>query len=244
MLGSKTFPTLTIDFPLKGMLSTPIVPNEDYTLVYEPAEDSFLFLDLFESLKESCYLLNKRFSHKSPLVLEIGSGSGIISTFLKMHNLIPNSFHLASDINEKCNAKTMETLVHNCASSKSHFDVLRGDLVSAIKDHSLDLLLFNPPYVPSEDVPELPVDTSNDTWLDLALIGGKDGMLITNKLLLELDRVLAVMGEAYILFCARNNHKEVTQDFAAKYPNFSVEQVIFRKCGWEELSIYRFTKLS
>lgn len=226
------------------MFPTPIVPEEDYSLVYEPAEDTFLFLDLFESLKESKYFINKQFSHSSPFVMEIGSGSGIISTFIKMYNVIPNSFHIASDINEHCNKKTMDTLLHNCPNSRFEFDTMRSDLVSSIKDNALDLLLFNPPYVPSEDVPDLPIDSTNDTWLDLALIGGKDGMLITNKLLLELDRVLAINGEAYILFCARNNHRDVTSNFLLKYPNFTVEQVIFRKCGWEELCIYRFIKLT
>lgn len=226
------------------MLPTPIIPEEDYSLVYEPAEDSYLFLDLFESLKDSKYLINKQFSNSSPLVMEIGSGSGIISTFIKMYNIIPNSFHIASDINENCNKKTMDTLIHNSPKSWYEFDTIRSDLVSSIRNNSLDLLLFNPPYVPSEDIPHLPDDSKNNTWLDLALIGGKDGMLITNKLLLELNRVLSINGEAYILFCARNNHKDVISDFSLKYQNFNVEQVIFRKCGWEELCIYRFIKLS
>lgn len=226
------------------MLSTPIVPEEDYSLVYEPAEDSFLFLDMFESLKETNYFINKRFRSKSPLVLEIGSGSGIISTFVKMHDIIPNSFHIASDINTNCNIKTMETLKHNAPQTFGQFDTLKSDLVTSFKDNTIDVLFFNPPYVPSEDIPDLPADSANDTWLDLALIGGKDGMIITNKLLLDLDRVLTIDGEAYILFCARNNHREVVESFNTRFPNFNVEQIIFRKCGWEELCIYRFTKLS
>ena len=49
--------------------------------------------------------------------------------------------------------------------------------------------------------------------LDLALLGGKDGMAITDKLLRQLEQILSPDGVAYILFCARNKPKEVIKRF-------------------------------
>lgn len=235
------------------MLPTPIVPAPDYSRVYEPAEDSFLFLDLFEQLHDTRHFTttSDRTSYRTPCrvktVVELGVGSGVVSTFIAANRIIPNAFHIATDINATALETTRNTFAHNCAaSSPAPFDVLRANLTDAFRPHQIDVLLFNPPYVPSEEIPPVPSvqDDANDSWLDLALVGGHDGMLITSKVLASLDTVLAPEGEAYILFCARNNHPQVVQQFRQENPNFSVDCVIARKCGWEELAIYRFAKLS
>lgn len=228
------------------MISTPYIPKPDYSLVYEPAEDSFLFLDLFEELHTQHYF-NSLSNQKTPLVLEIGSGSGVISTFIATNRIIPNSIYLATDINPNSVEKTYETFKHNSNTSTNipPFDIIQCNLTDPIINNSIDILIFNPPYVPSEDIPDIPVhdDNLNNNWLDLALVGGTDGMLVTYNLLDKLNSILNLNGEAYILFCARNNHTQVVINFKQKYPNFSVVCVINRKCGWEELAIYRFKKL-
>lgn len=229
-----------------SMLSTPIVPDLDYDHVYEPAEDTFLFLDLFEQLHaEKFYLEKERFNHKTPLIVEIGSGSGVISTFISTNKIVPNSLSLATDINLIALQTTLDTHLYNSPSTYP-FDVIRSNLTDPIRTNQIDLLLFNPPYVPSEEIPDIPdvEDTENTAWLDLALVGGDDGMKITNVLLNDLNRILSINGHAYILFCARNKHPLVVENFKNRFSNFTVECVIARKCGWEELAIYRFKKLS
>lgn len=228
------------------MLPTPIIPNLDIDHVYEPAEDTFLFLDLFENLHNTDYFQSSSlFSNKCPLVLEIGSGSGVISTFVSSNKIIPNALHLASDINLIALKTTLSTFKSN-NSTTSLFDVIRTNLTDSLRNNQIDLLIFNPPYVPSEDIPPIPSidDDDNSQWLDLALVGGHNGMLITDLLLDNLNNILSINGQAYILFCARNNHPQVVSVFLKKNPNFNVICVIHRKCGWEELAIYRFTKNS
>lgn len=236
------------------MLPTPVVPTPDYSRVYEPAEDSFLFLDLFEQLHDAGHFARtsstaSRQPGELRVVVELGAGSGVVSTFIAANRIIPNAFHIATDINATALETTRNTFAHNCgagAPAEAPFDVLRASLTDAFRPHEIDVLLFNPPYVPSEEIPPVPSvqDDASDSWLDLALVGGHDGMLVTGQVLASLNSVLAPQGEAYILFCARNNHPQVVQRFRQKNPNFSVDCVIARKCGWEELAIYRFTKLS
>ncbi|QEU62370.1 Mtq2 [Kluyveromyces lactis] len=219
------------------MLATPYV-SCDYNKVYEPSEDSFLLLDALEA---DLSWLNNRFNDAVPLTIEIGSGSGIVSTFL-MQNSIPNAngLYLATDLNPWALDATLDTCSKNGCKNK-HFDVLQTDLTSSIRENEVDLLVFNPPYVPAETVPELPHSNHaahDDEWLFLALDGGDDGMMVTQRLLNGLDRILSCNGVAYILFCARNKPETVASKM--KSSGWKCELVIHRKAGWEVLSVYKF----
>ena len=103
--------------------------------------------------------------------------------------------------------------------------------------------MFNPPYVPEEVVPQMPAvdDDADDGWLDLALVGGKDGMEVTWLLLDALDDVLSrERGCAMILFCKRNNPEQVAKTMEER--GWKVALVGERKAGWEVLSIWRFSR--
>ena len=179
------------------MVPTPYVKC-DYTKVYEPAEDSFLLLDCLEKEQD---FLKQRFSCRLTIVCEIGSGSGIVTTFLMQNGIIPqeNSIHLAVDINPWALEATLDTAKLNSCQN-SFLDVIQMDLNSSLRNNQVDVLIFNPPYVPAECVPDVPGSREEaDQWLDLALLGGKDGMAITDKLLQKLEQILSPDGIAYIL---------------------------------------------
>lgn len=219
------------------MLPTPYVKC-DFNKVYEPAEDSFLLLD---SLETDLSFLAERFDKKLALVSEIGPGSGIITTFM-VQNGIPNkngSIYTALDVNPWALDATEETLELNKC-TKLSVDLIQSDLTTSIKPGQIDLLVFNPPYVPAEDLPEIPNKLEDtDQWLDLALLGGEDGMIITQKVLDQLDNTLSPNGVAYILFCARNKPEEIVRKLSNKW---DVKLVEHRKAGWEVLSVYRFMR--
>lgn len=222
-----------------NMLPTPYVKC-DYDTVYEPSEDSFLLLDCLEN--EQQYLAS-RFQHEMALVCELGPGSGIVTTFM-MQNGIPardSSVYLAVDISPWALEATGDTVKRNECSG-TYLDPVQCDLASCLKPQQVDLLVFNPPYVPAESVPETPRTVDDHaTWLDMALLGGEDGMEITEKLLQQLDTVMSRKGVAYILFCARNHPEEVANRMRTEH-NWDVELVIHRKAGWEVLSVYRFCR--
>ncbi len=119
--------------------------SSDYKKVYEPSDDTWLFVDAL--LAERDNLADARIS------LEIGSGSCYVSTYL--HNMINTDTHkcffFAVDINEHAAIATRNTFLQNNAGI--YFDVTLTPFGDALKrlQGNIDVLLFNPPYVPSED---------------------------------------------------------------------------------------------
>lgn len=215
------------------MISTPDVPTL-HESVYEPSEDSFLLLDCMEQC------LSELQRKPYPVVCEIGSGSGIVSAFLKAH-IFPNGFFLATDVNSKACDAIRSTVKANCSHQRFNtLDVLQMSLTLAIRRNSIDVLVFNPPYVPSEAVPQIPTAKDNYTWLDLALLGGENGMEVTWIVLVNLERIISSTGVAYILFCARNNPDHVSQIMEKR--GWVVRVVEKRKTGWEILSVLEFKK--
>lgn len=222
------------------MLPTPYVKC-DYDKVYEPSEDSFLLLD---SLEKDLKLLQDRYAKKFSVVCELGPGSGIVTTFM-MQNNIPSkddSIYLAIDISPWALESTVDTAKRNDCQGKI-LDIIQGNLNTPLRCNEIDILVFNPPYVPAENVPEVPESKEmEDEWLDLALLGGKDGMIITQKVLDSLDDILSASGVAYILFCARNKPEEVVNSML-KTGKWEITLVEHRKAGWEVLSVYRFERV-
>lgn len=187
--------------------------------------------------------MQRFFQDQFVIVCELGPGSGILTTFL-MQNKIPkqeSTLYLALDVSPWALEATLDTQERNQC-KKSYLDVIQSDLTSSLKRGTIDLLIFNPPYVPAEEVPEIPGSKDQSgQWLDLALLGGEDGMAVTQRVLDELDNILSPQGIAYILFCARNKPEQVAKKMRNK--GWNVELVIHRKAGWEVLSVYRFSRL-
>lgn len=213
------------------MLPTPYIKNLDER-VYDPSEDSFLLLDCLEECLQD---LQKR---QFPVVCEIGAGSGIVSTFMKV-NIFPHGLFLATDVNPAACETIVSTVKENdTASNFKSVNVFQTSLTSGIRHQAVDVLVFNPPYVPAEEVPEIPADNSDPSWLDLALLGGSDGMVVTWEVLYNLQDILSPDGVAYILFCARNKPDSVAEVMRAR--GWTVRTVVSRKAGWEVLSVLEF----
>ncbi|KFY26541.1 hypothetical protein V493_04024 [Pseudogymnoascus sp. VKM F-4281 (FW-2241)] len=160
------------------MLPTPTTTHVPFTHIYEPAEDSYLLLDTFSSpplttLFRSLFPLTSPSSTSpspSPLILEIGTGSGVVLAFLTAHASTifgrPDVLAWGIDINEHACRATEETVsvaLREVAAGNESKGVKSGmyvgnclgDLTTAVRTGSVDVLVFNPPYVPTEDVPVL-----------------------------------------------------------------------------------------
>ncbi|KAH0537864.1 hypothetical protein FGG08_005416, partial [Glutinoglossum americanum] len=179
--------------------------------VYPPSEDSYLLLDVLSSTHESAFL-TARFPHTTtppPLLLEPGSGSGVLTAFLAAHarQLLgrPDVLALAADANPCACGATRATVERAGAAAAGVFlGAVRADLAAAVRPRVVDVLVFNPPYVPTEGVPGFgPREGVEEgglereaRMLELACAGGADGMVVAGRMLEGLDGVLSERGVA------------------------------------------------
>lgn len=292
------------------MLPTPSTDHVSFEQVYEPAEDSFLFLDALSSEAEIAFLKDRfgpgRGQPKgphgdddddaqspgaslawspSPAVLEIGVGSGVVLAFVAAHAdaLFGRSdiVSFGSDVNRFACAAARQTVLtavdegrrartrgaSPAATSKPrktrHYPtlfqgIMQADLAAPLRTGSVDVLLFNPPYVPTSELPPLPHsntfshlgdhDTAEASFqrdshlLSLSYAGGSEGMVVTNRLLDQLPDLLSrPLGVAYILLCAQNKPDRVKQRIRDWGGGWMVDTVrgSGTNAGWERLQIIR-----
>lgn len=206
------------------IIKTPIYNLDQFPNVYNPSEDTFLFLDALE------VEVTKLLTLKPTFAVEIGSGSGIIITSLSQ--LFKSScMYFATDINPEACVATKYTSVQN----QSPVECLNMDLLSCFKENIFDIVLFNPPYVLTE-TEELSGNGLNRSWA-----GGTKGRNVIDKILVQLPRLLSDNGLLYMLILRENNPEEIINILKQ---NFCSELVLERKIPGEYLYIYKFFRNS
>ncbi|KAI4738500.1 hypothetical protein E4T50_11051 [Aureobasidium sp. EXF-12298] len=237
------------------MLPTPDTSHVDYDQIYEPAEDSYLLLDTLSSPSETAFLHSHFRSGHTPLVVEVGTGSGVVLAFLAANS----STIFDRDLNRRACIAASKTVIKACDGKATPFlTVANGDLTEALRDAEVDVLVFNPPYVPAE-LPDLSLHAKYNTadamssseafdrdshLLALSYAGGVDGMEVTERLLSELPRVLSQRGVAYVLFCAQNKPEDIKSRIKQWPGGWEAETVgsSGKKAGWEKLCIVRIMR--
>jgi release factor glutamine methyltransferase len=283
------------------MLPTPSTSHVPYARVYEPAEDSFLLLDTLSLPAETAFLAAQfptaatTSASPTPLVVEIGPGSGVVLAFVTAHAQALFSrrdvLTLGVDVNRFACVATRETVGGAVAEAEVEAGVglvgkgegggggeegereegkgngkgketgagyllstVQGDLTTALRPGSVDVLVFNPPYVPTDELPALPPTVAEDkttkttyeqdsALLALSYAGGRDGMEVTDRLIEALPGVLSDRGVAYLLLCAQNKPEEVKERIRGLEGGgrWLAETVgaSGKQAGWEKLQIVR-----
>lgn len=255
------------------MLPTPSTDHVAFDRIYEPAEDSYLLLDTFSSETEKAFL-GSRFNAESengneekstcPLVVEIGTGSGVVLSFMHAHAEIifgrSDILTLGVDVNRFACKSTAQTIhvaeqgqVKEFKSHGFYLGNVLGDLTAPLHLREVDVLVFNPPYVPTPSLPSIPGEElvardqtsfeDDSKLLELSYAGGVDGMETTDRLLEQLPDVLSGRGVGYVLLCAQNR-PEVVKVRVRSWGNgmdWRCETVGMsgKKGGWEKLQIIR-----
>ncbi|KIW49750.1 hypothetical protein PV05_11399 [Exophiala xenobiotica] len=242
------------------MLPTPSTSHVSYDTIYEPAEDSYLFLDSLSSSSETSWLHSRFSSPPAPFLAELGPGSGVIIAFLTAHARTifgTDILSLGVDVNSHaCLATrtTAETALVENRSGGVYLSSLTGDLTTPLRPREVDILVFNPPYVPTDSVPAFPAKShatgkvtfeESSHLLSLSYAGGTDGMEVTKRLLAQIPDILSQRGVAYVLFCRGNKPEEVKACIgnwaASEEWNWCAETVgtSGKRAGWEKLEIVR-----
>jgi release factor glutamine methyltransferase len=137
--------------------------------VYEPAEDSML---LAEAAVEAVA--------DGDVVVDVGTGSGVVADVVRAET---GARVVATDLNP-----------HACRqASERGLETLRGDLVAPLRADAVDVVTFNPPYLPTDP------DHEWDDWMETALSGGEDGRAVVDPFVDAVGRVLTSDGCALVL---------------------------------------------
>jgi release factor glutamine methyltransferase len=119
-------------------------------------------------------------------VVDVGCGSGAIAVTLALET---KARVLALDIS----GAALRVTAENAERLGASIAVLQSDLLSAVADASLDLVVSNPPYV-AEKTRETLQREVRDWEPSLALFGGVDGLDVYRRLIPEAWRVLRPGG--------------------------------------------------
>lgn len=212
--------------------------------VYEPSEDTFVFLDALE--QDVGALTDLRPS----VVVDIGCGSGCIGTFLvqllqkgcealytdattkeqrKLSCGLP--VLLSIDINPvACIATKVTSRVNNVS---AHHDCVAASLCSVIREGIADVVTFNPPYVATESS-EVNVRRGDIT---AAWAGGHAGAEVIHQFIDQLPRILSNNGYVYLLAEKTNDIPDLQRRLASR--GFTSVILLEKRRRNEKLSILR-----
>lgn len=174
--------------------------------MYEPAEDSFL-------LKET---LDKELSGiKIQNALDMATGSGIIAE--KLAEFSENV--IAVEIEEQTIKQIQNKL-------NKKIVLIKSDLFQNVPKQKFDLITFNPPYLPEEEFLKEDKET----------IGGKTGIEITLKFLLQAKQYLSETGK--ILFIASSLAPLEDLEKEMEMLGYKYKQINKKHIFFEDIIVY------
>ena len=147
-------------------------------------------------------------------VLDMGTGSGILGLYCAMHGAEVT----ASDIDEA----TVGQVSRAAEALGVKIDLRLSDLFSNIPDR-FDLILFNPPYLPSVG--------ANDRSVD----GGPGGTVLIDRFLDQLPKHLGRRAEALLLLSSVNDPISVQ----LRHRKLEFSTVVRKSLFFEELQVLR-----
>lgn len=190
-----------------------LAEQRDVETVYQPAEDSRL---LAETVLEA---LDEGGGGEDPLILDVGTGSGYVAYRLREDGGVRV---VGSDLNpEACQQAAERDL-----------PVVRANLLDPFRADSFDVVVCNPPYLPT------PPDQEWDDWMERALSGGEDGRAVIDPILDDLGRVLAPGGVAFLLLSSLTDPDAVQARAEAAGLTWTV--LAEEAHPFETLFVYRF----
>ena len=122
-------------------------------------------------------------------MIDLGTGSGAILLAVLADR--PGATGVGTDISSEALAVAKENAANLDLDSRATF--LRTEWAAGFGDHSFDLVVSNPPYIPSDDISGLDPEVRDHDPV-LALDGGPDGLQAYRDLAPEIARILKPTG--------------------------------------------------
>jgi len=177
--------------------------------MYQPAEDSYFLLEILKSQLKA--------ENKNIKILDIGSGTGILASSclaLGFKNIT------ALDIDS-------ETIKYLKSKFKNKIKIIKSDLFSQVNE-KLNLIVFNPPYLP-----ENKFDKKEDTT------SGKKGCELIIKFLKQAKNHLKKNGKIILLFSSFSNPEKILEQ--ARNLKYNYQLLAEKSLFFEKLFIYEFS---
>ena len=155
--------------------------------VYIPAEDSYLLAENLEIKPDQS-------------VLEIGTGSGIVAMYAsRLSNNIT-----VTDINFDACELARKNFEDNGIEG---IEILFGNLFEPVENRKFDVILFNTPYLPTEEGEVL------DDTINYAFDGGLNGRKVIDIFLNEVSNHLNDGGIVQMIQSSLSGNEETLQKF-------------------------------
>jgi len=149
-------------------------------------------------------------------VIDIGTGSGNIAVSLA--KLIPGAVVTAMD----CSTEALFVARNNAQANgvENQITFVEADIFSVfILQSKYDLIISNPPYIPSAEMGRLPLDVQQEPHL--ALDGGEDGLKFYRHIFAYASRHLNADGS--LLTEIGDGQRPGLENILKHYPEFSFE---------------------
>jgi release factor glutamine methyltransferase len=159
--------------------------------------------------------LKERHQIDSPAVLDLCTGSGALAVAIA--HALPNAKVSAADLSPKA----LDVARRNADAYHAQVSFFQGDFLDAVLGQKFDLIVCNPPYIPSSECSRLQPEVLMEP--SMALNGGEDGLHFYKKLAAESTRFLCPGGA---LFCevGFNQEQAVQALFSPTFPRIEILQ--------------------
>jgi release factor glutamine methyltransferase len=157
---------------------------------------------------------------ETPRIVDVGTGSGAIAIALARHH--PGAQITAIDISANALAVARANAEKHALAARIHF--LEGDLLAPVMGETFDHIVSNPPYIPTGDIPALPIGV-RQYEPHTALDGGPGGFDVFDRLLTQASTQL-VPGGSLILEIGSPQEQPARTRIAA-LPQFTLSPTVF-----------------
>ena len=140
---------------------------------------------------------------EAPRFADVGTGTGCIAIALAL--MCPNCYVLATDVSDEALSLAKENAARHCVQERVSF--AKGDLSDLIEPNLLDVVISNPPYIPTGDIERLPPSV-RDFEPRVALDGGPDGLSVLRAVAEEASMALRGGGALFLELSAEHNQAE------------------------------------
>jgi len=151
-----------------------------------------------------------------PLIADVGTGSGAVAISLAVH--LPRAEIFATDISR--DALEVAGLNRRRHNVEDRVRLLHGDLLAPLPV-PVDIIAFNPPYIPSGEFEALPPEV-RDFEPREALDGGGDGLEVVRRFLTQVPEKL-LPGGCFFLEIGAGQAPQAAELILRRFPEAEIE---------------------